>query len=1048
MAVEGAKQLAGDEGLRVLGYELRDVHFQQPLMIPPEEEGVEVVMQFRTPIPHTPDPRLITHAFVIDSLGPGRKEWRRNCAGKILTHVHDNEIYTSKNGSHYRDRYEDVTAACKHETSLESFYLELTGVGMALGPTMQNLVRINSSDEQASCDIRVPDTAATMPENFEYPHVIHPALLESLTHLMIPALRGPKVALKATLVPDFIDSVYISSDITAKPGDKLQGYATAKCYNSNLAAGDIVALDPEKPEPLVVITNMQYKTLPDWDVGANEWQPTIETSTKYRKLCSQMKWKIDQESFRPSESVDLPLYLDCLFHKNPGSKILQIGGDPTDVTSILLQVATGEGSHVPLFASLLYTATSAKAIADAGVVLASWSTYVQFEILNVEEDLAEQNLEQGTIDLVIVDAAVQTSGQTKHFLSQIKALMKPKGTLLIAGDITKLADADSGASGIANSNIGLSVVHPVMSDSWKGVLMQHGFISGPMLCKDTVESQAGRKQLAVAATIGDDTATLQICGEALIVRPINTDHDLSNLINNIVGRLSALGLNTIVADIYTAVERPLESCLVVNMVEIKEPFLARMELPAFEAMKSLVLRSKALLWVTMGGVMMGESPAMNMAGGFARTMRHETDSPNFATLDLGQMSQLNQTATHIEHADAVGTVALLLCEEAPGTSFEREFAYHDGHLYVPRVSLLEDMNDWMNGLGEELRQQTVRLDQISCPIQIAYKTEGDIDGLYCKEDPAMSVPIGENHVRIDVQVSALNKADLSTSTESLGLECAGVITELGENVRHLRRGDRVMAIGTGCHRTTVVTSEDLCQRIPDNLTFQQGASIPLAYCTAYLALVNNARLHTRESILIHESPDGIDQAAAEIALHLGAEVFIATNSPEKRTYMIEQLHIAESHILAIENLELSKDIMRLTQGKGIDVVIGSSPGEIMRQSWHCIANFGRFVNLHTFGGLESTTELDTRPFKRSATFSSVDVIKLLQHRPDEVSRIFRDVRCLLDRGSICPISPITSYSYSRVPEGFENLRSGDLRGKTVLTAQGDDHVPVCQPVNH
>lgn len=458
-------------------------------------------------------------------------------------------------------------------------------------------------------------------------------------------------------------------------------------------------------------------------------------------------------------------------------------------------------------------------------------------------------------------------------------------------------------------------------------------------------------------------------------------------------------------------------------------------------MKNLVLRSKSLLWVTMGGVMKGESPAMNMATGFARALRYETDSTSFATLDLGSASQLSQTTDHDHYADAIGGIALSLCKEAATATFEREFAFHERHLYIPRVGPLEDMNNWMNGLDEPHRLENVRLDQIDSPIQIASEAEGAIVKMLFKEVSTAFEAIGEYQVRIDVKVSGSNMADLTASTENMGLECAGVITELGPRVRHLRIGDRVMAIGPGCHRTAVITSEKLCQRIPENLSFEQGASIPFAYCTTLLALVKTARVKIGESVLIHESADGIDQAAAKIALHLGAEVFIAISSVEKRALMIEQLHIPETHVLDFDKLELSRSLMRLTKDKGVDVVIGNSPGEIMRQSWHCIAKFGRFVNLHTGGGLEGTTELDMRPFKRSATFSSVDFIGLLQHDPDEVSEIFREVRCLLDEGKISPIRPFASYEYSRVQEWHEALRSGHTRGKTVLSAQSEDLVP-------
>lgn len=1048
MAVEGAKQLAEDEGLRVLGYELRDVHFQKPLLIPPEEEGVEVLMHFRSSVSDASDSGLVAHAFVIDSLPPGQQQWRRNCTGRILTHIHLDEDSTSRSDEHYGQRYENISATCQHTMSPNAFYLELTGVGMAFGATLQNLVRISSSNGEASCNIQVPNTAATMPENWEYPHAIHPALLESLTHVMIPALMGPKRALKETLVPKFVESVYISSEITAKPGDKLQGYATAKWHNNSLAGGNIVALDSQKNAPLVIITQMQYKTLPSWDVGTHEWQPTMETSAKYRKLCSQMRWDLHHESFCPREVIDLPRYFECLFHNNPSYKMLQIGGDPVDITSTLLRVATARGSHPPLFLSLTYTAASARAIADAGIVLAEWSTHIQFEVFNIEEDLTEQDFEPATYDLVIADASLQTPGRIKHFMSQVKALMKPKGILLIEGDAPKLADIDCGTLSFPELNLGEPIVHPAIIETWNTMMARHGFTSGPMLRKSNAEQDIGRMRLVATATAGYDSAKSQICGEALIVRPINADQRFSALMTSIVGRLSELGYNIAVVDMHTAAERRIESCLVINMVEVNELLLSRMELAEFEAIKSLVLRSRFLLWITMGGVMAGTSPVMNMASGFARTMRHETDSPNFATLDLGPFPQLDQTAACNDYAHAVGKVALMLCEEAAEPGFEREFAYQNGHLYVPRVGPLQDMNDWMNEPHGQPIPERVRLDQIDCPVQMAWKTEGDIGDLFYKEDPATLDPIQDNHIRIEVKASALNMADLESAIESLGLECAGVITELGRDVHHLRKGDRVMAVGPGCHRTSVITSEDLCQRIPENLSFQQGASLPFAYCTAYLALVVNANVKTRESVLIHESPDGIDQAAAEIALHLGAEVFVLTNSREKRDFMTQKLHIAGSHILAIDKLELSRSLMRVTGGKGIDVVVGYSRGEIMRQSWHCIAEFGRFVDLHTSGGKEDTTELDMRPFQRSATFSSVDVVALLQSYPDQVSQIFRDVRCLLDQGIISPISQITSFNYSETLECFETLRARNVSGKIVLSAQNEDVIPVYQHASY
>ena len=98
--------------------------------------------------------------------------------------------------------------------------------------------------------------------------------------------------------------------------------------------------------------------------------------------------------------------------------------------------------------------------------------------------------------------------------------------------------------------------------------------------------------------------------------------------------------------------------------------------------------------------MTGESPVMNMGTGFARTLRYETDSTNFATLDLDLASQLHQTANHDHYVDAISRIALSLYEEAATATFEREFACHEGHLYIQRVGPLEATNNWMNGLDE------------------------------------------------------------------------------------------------------------------------------------------------------------------------------------------------------------------------------------------------------------------------------------------------------------------------------------------------------------
>ena len=126
-----------------------------------------------------------------------------------------------------------------------------------------------------------------------------------------------------------------------------------------------------------------------------------------------MRWIITQKSFRPAETVDLPLYLECVFHRNSSFGILQVGGDPTDITSTLLRIAPADGSHSPLFSSMVHTTASAKAIVDADIVLTELSARVHLKIIIIEEDLNEQNFGYATIDSVALSDCILVADKQK-----------------------------------------------------------------------------------------------------------------------------------------------------------------------------------------------------------------------------------------------------------------------------------------------------------------------------------------------------------------------------------------------------------------------------------------------------------------------------------------------------------------------------------------------------------------------------------------------------------------------------------------------------------
>lgn len=102
---------------------------------------------------------------------------------------------------------------------------------------------------------------------------------------------------------------------------------------------------------------------------------------------------------------------------------------------------------------------------------------------------------------------------------------------------------------------------------------------------------------------------------------------------------------------------------------------------------------------------------------------------------------------------------------------------------------------------------------------------------------------------------------------AFGHEASGIVTRVGPKTTELSCGDRVIFIGPGAMRTHIRAHESCVQRLPDNMSFEQGVSLPIAYATAYRALVEVARLERGESVLIHAAAGGKLMPSKQCSLH-------------------------------------------------------------------------------------------------------------------------------------------------------------------------------------
>ncbi|KFG84225.1 hypothetical protein MANI_006397 [Metarhizium anisopliae] len=174
------------------------------------------------------------------------------------------------------------------------------------------------------------------------------------------------------------------------------------------------------------------------------------------------------------------------------------------------------------------------------------------------------------------------------------------------------------------------------------------------------------------------------------------------------------------------------------------------------------------------------------------------------------------------------------------------------------------------------------------------------------------------------------------------------------------------------------------------------------------------------------------------------EVVATVSSETKRKLLQDEYGVPDDHIFNSQDLSFAKGVKRMTNGRGVDVVLNSLAGEALRQTWHCIAPFGYFVEIG-LRDIINNTGLDMRPFMKDATFFFFILTHLENDRPDIMSTIVQGAFHYLRQGITRPATPTVSFPISDAEGAFRLMQAGKHLGKITLTWGDDEIVRIVQP---
>lgn len=222
-----------------------------------------------------------------------------------------------------------------------------------------------------------------------------------------------------------------------------------------------------------------------------------------------------------------------------------------------------------------------------------------------------------------------------------------------------------------------------------------------------------------------------------------------------------------------------------------------------------------------------------------------------------------------------------------------------------------------------------------------------------------STPLALGQVRVTLRAAGINFPDILMAAGEYqlkpelpytpGVEAAGEVTEIADDIARIAVGDRVIVkMRHGAYAEEVVAAPSQLTRLPANFDDAEGATFLAAHGTAYHALVDRAQLRRGEVLLVHGAGGGVGLAAVEIGKLLGATVIAAASSEEK-------LAVAKAkgadHVILYSREPFRDAVKRITDGRGADAVFDPVGGEVFENSLRCIAWGARILVVGFTGGI-------------------------------------------------------------------------------------------------
>ncbi|MGK5638353.1 type I polyketide synthase [Streptomyces sp. URMC 126] len=760
----------------------------------------------------------------------------------------------------------------------------------------------------------------------------------------------------------------------------------------------------------------------------------------------------------------------CRFHNRLAQALLReiVRAWPADRPLRVLEVGAGTGGITAALLPLLHPDRTRYCFTDLSPYFLSRAQsrfsaydYLDYRTLDLDADPREQGFAPGGFDLVVAANALHTAKDLRAALRRVSSLLAPNGALLaVEAHNPELLASYFGTldSFYGNTDTELrphSLFLP--RDQWPGLLEECGF-------QDVVQT-------------GDDQAPARDDGSVLLARLADGAHGS----NTAPEPLRLVGERTDTAFLILA-ETPEEQALATALTgEVRAaggtaaaPGLMRATVDDWTACLAEAGRGGAvgaLAVVLLFGEAAEEEPAEVTARAVRRAELIRTCAaacdglPKDIRPELWAVTRPSgvapEQAETLRPADAVPWgLTRTLTNEMPALTCRR--------ISLHRTDTADDVRRlakelfhptaedevFLTARGRFVPREQVRPAAVPAADDVAHTLRIRDAGLSYRavwEEFTPREP-GPGEVLIRVRAAGLNYRDVMQSLGLLsaeavggtpgeiraGAECAGTVVACGPGVTGLRPGDRVAGISSACLASHTVARAEAVWPVPDDMTYAEAATMPVAFATVHYGLVTLARLQPGETVLVHGAAGGVGLAALRYAAACGAHVIATAGNDLKRNYL---RNLGVPHVLDSRSLDFADQVMEITHGQGVDIVLNSLAGEAIVRGLELLRPGGRFLELGK-RDIHESKPLPLHPFNNNIAFYGVDLTKVLSI-PSHAETLHPERVAPAWRRAWAPL-PHSIFPAARVSEAFTLLQHSRHIGKVVVAFDPLDGPPLVE----